>query len=95
MWSVQIFIIIISSSSSISPELADPLKGVGATDVLFDHVGHHVSGVHLYDNEGRQCHAADLGDVLTHQGSQVIQLLQQDLVSAEKREKYQHVQIPH
>lgn len=34
------------------PELTDPLEGVDARHVLLDQVGHHVLGVHLYDDEG-------------------------------------------
>ena len=66
MCAVQIFIIIISSSSSSLPELADPLKGVGIADFLRPYVGHHVPGVDLDDDERGQRHAADAGQLLAN-----------------------------
>lgn len=63
-----------------SPQLTDPFKGIGIIDFLLNHGGNHITCMHLYHNEGRQCHAANLGNVMPYQGSQIVQLFQKHLI---------------
>lgn len=66
----------------IKPELADPLEGVDARHVLLDQRGHHVLGVHLYDDECGEHSSLHPAQLAPHQLHQVAELRENSGIGA-------------